>query len=91
MIRADEGLMKLVRKNCIQQSNGSCGDFLVLEEHYSRLQADRDKYGPLEESYNAIEEWLDEEENEFTRLEKELQDDEDSLQPQPLGYFIMCL
>lgn len=79
---ADQGFMKLVREMRTQQSDGRDEDFQALEEHYRQLQAARDKYGPLEESYNALEERLDREEYEITKLEERLREGQSDIQSQ---------
>jgi len=65
---ADEAFVKLAREKSVQKFASSNEDLLLLEEHLSRLQAARDEYSPLEESYNALEKQLDREESELLQL-----------------------
>jgi hypothetical protein len=54
---ADAEFTKLSRQSWV---DGSHND-LVLETSFKKLQAIRDRYGPLEEAYNRLEEPLDKE------------------------------
>lgn len=65
---ADEDFMKLVRERRTQDCHGDS----ALEACFKKLQATRDEYGPLEETYDALEERLDREEYEVTQLEEQL-------------------
>lgn len=75
MVLADAKFMKLIRER--RTSDGKHGDPIVLEQHYSQLQAARDKYGLLEEAYNTLEEKLDRDEYEIIQLEEQLKSNED--------------
>lgn len=83
MEQVDEGLMKLIREKRTQQCNSTYENFLELESHYRRLQDARDKYGSLEESYDTMEERLDEDEYKITKLAEELQGDDDESTTHP--------
>lgn len=65
---ADEDFMRLIRERRVL---GSVDD-IALEASFKRLQHTRDKYGPLEEAYNALEERLDREEYEVAELEEQI-------------------
>jgi hypothetical protein len=52
----------------------------VLEEHYWRTQAARDKYGPLEDSLDVLEYQLGREEDQLMRLQSQLLQEDDLLQ-----------
>jgi hypothetical protein len=65
---ADAEFIKLSRQSWV---DGSHND-LVLEASFKKLQAIRDRYGPLEEAYNRLEEQLDREEYELAELEEKM-------------------
>jgi hypothetical protein len=62
---ADETFMKLVREKWFQ---GSLDD-VALQASFEKLQDARNRYGPLEETYNTLEEQLNREEYEAKELE----------------------
>jgi hypothetical protein len=65
---ADQQFMKLIRERRVQGSQ----DDLALVASFEKLQDTRDKYGPLEEIYNAIEDQLNREEYEAKELENKI-------------------
>jgi hypothetical protein len=69
--KADERFMKLVRTLRLRYST-SIEDEDSLEDSFQQLQAARDNYGPLEESYTEFEEQLDRDEYQVTQLEEQL-------------------
>jgi hypothetical protein len=62
---ADETFMKFVREKRFQGSL----DNVALQASFEKLQDARNKYGPLEETYNTLEEQLNREEYEAKELE----------------------
>jgi hypothetical protein len=65
---ADEAFMKLIRERRFQGNE----DDATLQANFEKLQDTRNKYGPLEEAYNAIEEQLNREEYETRELEDKI-------------------
>ncbi len=68
MSDADAEFVKLSRQRWITGTQ----DDLALDASLKKLQATRDAYGPLEEAYNTLEERLDREEYELTKLEEKM-------------------
>jgi hypothetical protein len=64
----DEAFMKLIRERRVQDNQ----DDLALEASFKKLQDARDRYGPLEEAYNALEEQVNREEYETKELEEKM-------------------
>lgn len=73
---ADQDFMKFIRKHMISSSSPSSTSHTLpvpeLQEHFIAMQAARDEYGPSEDDYKKLEDFLDQKEFELDKLEGRL-------------------